>query len=68
MWIKIKNRRVNLNNVTDWSVYKVRLTLDYNVTDDEGQQLGIVFDFDTEVEAKLIGEQLDKQLNTITLG
>lgn len=68
MWIKIKNRRVNLNNVTDWSVYKVRLTLEYNVTDDEGQQLGIVFDFDTEVEAKLIGEQLDKQLNTITLG
>jgi len=68
MWIKIKNRRVNLNKVTDWSVYKVRLTLEYNVTDDEGQQLGIVFDFDTEVEAKLIGEQLDKQLNTITLG
>jgi len=68
MWIKIKNRRINLNNVTDWGVYKVRLTLDYNVTDDEGQQLGVVFDFDTEVEAKLVGEQLDKQLNTITLG
>ena len=68
MWIKIKNRRINLNNVTDWSVYKVRLTLDYNVTDDEGTQLGLVFDFDTEVEAKLIGEQLDKQLNVIRLG
>jgi len=68
MWIKIKNRRINLNNVTDWSVYKVRLSLDYNVTDDQGQQLGLVFDFDTEVEAKLIGEQLDKQLNVIKLG
>jgi len=68
MWINIKNRRINLNNVTDWSVYKVRLSLDYNVTDDQGQQLGLVFDFDTEVEAKLIGEQLDKQLNVIKLG
>ena len=68
MWIKIKNRRINLNNVTDWSVYKVRLSLYYNVTDDQGHQLGVVFDFDTEVEAKLVGEQLDKQLNTITLG
>ena len=68
MWINIKNRRINLNNVTDWSVYKVRLSLDYNVTDDQGQQLGLVFDFDTEVEAKLIGEQIDKQLNVIKLG
>ena len=67
MWIQIKNRRINLDNVTDYNLYKIRLTIDYSTIDNDGNQLGVVHEFDSEIEAKIAITKLDELLKVVSL-
>jgi hypothetical protein len=67
MWIQIKNRRINLDNVTDYNLYNIRLTIDYSTIDNDGNQLGVVHEFDSEIEAKIAITKLDELLKVVSL-
>ena len=67
MWIQIKNRRINLDHVTDYNLYKIRLTIDYATIDSDGNQLGVVHEFDSEIEAKIAITKLDELLKVVSL-
>jgi hypothetical protein len=79
MWIKIKEKSINFNNVVKYSIketpirvngiktgeFKHRLWIEtINETDSFG---GIYIDTDTEIEARVIIKQLDELLNVVSL-
>ena len=63
MWIKIKDTRVNFNNILDYYYSgAIELKIYSHSVDADGRQLDLSFTFDTPVEAKAIVKQLDEAL------
>ncbi len=79
MWIKIKEKSINFNNVVRYSIkqtpirgngiktgeLKNKLWIEtINETDSFG---GLYIDYDTKIEVKAIIKQLDELLNVVSL-
>jgi len=79
MWIKIKEKSINFNNVVKYSIKETPIRVNgiktgelknklwietINETDSFG---GIYIDYDTKIEVKAIIKQLDELLNVVSL-
>jgi len=79
MWIKIKEKSINFNNVVKYSIKETPMRVNgiktgdtkfllwietINETDSFG---GLYIEFDTKIEVKAIIKQLDKLLNVVSL-
>tara|TARA_R110000787_G_scaffold167842_1_gene280762 strand:- start:724 stop:963 length:240 start_codon:yes stop_codon:yes gene_type:complete len=79
MWIKIKEKSINFNNVVNYLIQKIELR-DKGVKNGEFKYMlwietineddsygGLYINYDTKIEAMAIIKQLDKLLNVVSL-
>ena len=79
MWIKIKEKSINFNNVVKYSIKERPIRVNGVKTGELKNKLwietinesdsfgGLYIDYDTKVEAMAIIKQLDKLLNVVSL-
>ena len=79
MWIKIKEKSINFNNVVNYLIQKVELrnkgikTGDFKymlwieTINEDDSYGGLYINYDTKIEAMAVIKQLDELLNVVSL-